>query len=35
MEDQERLNRLTPRERDVSEVLRKHPDWSNAQTRWE
>jgi hypothetical protein len=29
--DEERLNRLTPRERDVYEVWRKHPDWSNAQ----
>jgi hypothetical protein len=25
--DEERLNRLTPRERDVYEVLRRHPDW--------
>jgi FixJ family two-component response regulator len=31
MEDEERLNRLTPRERDVYEVWREHPDWSNAQ----
>jgi DNA-binding CsgD family transcriptional regulator len=32
MEDQDRLNQLTPRERDVYEVWREHPDWSNAQT---
>jgi len=31
MEDEERLNRLIPRERDVYEVWREHPDWSNAQ----
>jgi hypothetical protein len=31
MEDEERLNRLTPRERDVYEVWREHSDWSNAQ----
>ena len=31
MEDEEHLNRLTPRERDVYEVWREHPDWSNAQ----
>jgi hypothetical protein len=29
--DEERLNRLTPRERDVYEVWKAHPDWSNAQ----
>jgi hypothetical protein len=29
--DQRRLNLLTPRERDVYEVWRKHPDWSNGQ----
>jgi len=29
--DPERLDRLTPRERDVYEVWRRHPDWSNAQ----
>ena len=29
--DQERLKLLTPRERDVYEVWRKHPDWSHAQ----
>jgi DNA-binding CsgD family transcriptional regulator len=29
--DEERLNRLTPRERDVYEVWKRHPDWSNAQ----
>jgi hypothetical protein len=31
LEDEERLDRLTPRERDVYEVWREHPDWSNAQ----
>ena len=31
MEDPQRLGRLTPRERDVYEVWKKHPDWSNAQ----
>jgi hypothetical protein len=31
VEDQEHLHLLTPRERDVYEVWRKHPDWSNAQ----
>jgi DNA-binding NarL/FixJ family response regulator len=31
MTDEERLSRLTPRERDVYEVWREHPDWSNAQ----
>lgn len=31
MADPERLSRLTPRERDVYEVWRKHPDWTNAQ----
>jgi hypothetical protein len=31
MEDEERLDRLTPRERDVYEVWRRHPDWTNAQ----
>jgi hypothetical protein len=31
MEDEERLNRLTPRERDVYEVWKRHPDWTNAQ----
>ena len=31
MEDDQRLNRLTPRERDVYEVSRSHPDWSKAQ----
>lgn len=31
MEDRERLDRLTPRERDVYEVWREHPDWSNGQ----
>jgi DNA-binding CsgD family transcriptional regulator len=31
MGDPERLNRLTPRERDVYEVSRNHPDWSKAQ----
>jgi DNA-binding NarL/FixJ family response regulator len=31
MDDQERLNRLTPRERDVYEVWREYPDWSNSQ----
>ena len=25
------LDRLTPRERDVYEAWREHPDWSNAQ----
>jgi len=30
-EDPERLNRLTPRERDVYHVSRNHPNWSNAQ----
>jgi len=30
-EDSERLNRLTPRERDVYHVSRNHPDWSKAQ----
>jgi hypothetical protein len=29
--DPERLDRLTPRERDVYEVWREHPDWSNGQ----
>lgn len=29
--DDERLSRLTPRERDVYEVWQEHPDWSNAQ----
>ena len=27
----ERLDQLTPRERDVYEVWRAHPDWSNAE----
>jgi hypothetical protein len=31
MTDEERLSRLTPREHDVYEVWKKHPDWSNAQ----
>jgi DNA-binding CsgD family transcriptional regulator len=31
MGDPERLNRLTPRERDVYEVSRNHPDWSKGQ----
>ena len=31
MADPERLDRLTPRERDVYEVWKRHPDWSNAQ----
>jgi DNA-binding CsgD family transcriptional regulator len=31
MEDEQRLNRLTPRERDVYEVSQRHPDWSKAQ----
>jgi FixJ family two-component response regulator len=31
VDDQEHLHLLTPRERDVWEVWRKHPDWSNAQ----
>ena len=31
MADPERLDRLTPRERDVYKVWKKHPDWSNAQ----
>jgi DNA-binding NarL/FixJ family response regulator len=31
MEAQKHLHLLTPRERDVYEVWRKHPDWSNAQ----
>ena len=31
MEDQEHLSQLTPRERDVYEVWREHPDWSNGQ----
>jgi FixJ family two-component response regulator len=31
VEDQEHLHLLAPRERDVYEVWRKHPDWSNAQ----
>jgi DNA-binding CsgD family transcriptional regulator len=31
MGEPERLNRLTPRERDVYEVSRHHPDWSKAQ----
>ncbi len=35
MEDQERLNRLTPRERDVYHVSRNHPDWSKAQIAFE
>jgi hypothetical protein len=35
VEDQERLDRLTPRERDVYEVWRQHPDWSNSQIGWE
>jgi hypothetical protein len=29
--DPGRLDRLTPRERDVYEVSRRHPDWSKAQ----
>jgi DNA-binding NarL/FixJ family response regulator len=35
VEDQERLERLTPRERDVYEVWKEHPDWSNAQIGYE
>jgi DNA-binding NarL/FixJ family response regulator len=31
MEAQEHLHLLTPRERDVYDVWRKHPDWSKAQ----
>jgi hypothetical protein len=31
MTNENRLDRLTPRERDVYEVWKKHPDWSNAQ----
>jgi DNA-binding CsgD family transcriptional regulator len=31
MTDLDPLDRLTPRERDVYEVWRAHPDWSNAQ----
>ena len=31
MADPERLDLLTPRERDVYEAWRAHPDWSNAQ----
>ena len=30
-----RLDRLTRRERDVYEVWRRHPDWSNAQIGYE
>jgi hypothetical protein len=29
--DPERLDRLTPRERDVYKVWKQHPDWSNVQ----
>jgi FixJ family two-component response regulator len=29
--DEERLNRLTPRERDVYEAVMRHPDWGTAQ----
>jgi DNA-binding NarL/FixJ family response regulator len=29
--DEDRLSRLTPRERDVYEVWREHPGWSNAE----
>jgi DNA-binding NarL/FixJ family response regulator len=35
MADPGRLDRLTPRERDVYEVWTKHPDWSNAQIGYE
>ena len=31
MEDQDRLDSLTPGERRVYEVHRQHPDWSKAQ----
>ena len=31
MTNENRLDRLTPRERDVYEVWKKHPDWSNGQ----
>lgn len=31
MAEPEGLDQLTPRERDVYEVWREHPDWSNAQ----
>jgi hypothetical protein len=31
MAEPEGLDQLTPRERDVHEVWKKHPDWSNAQ----
>jgi DNA-binding CsgD family transcriptional regulator len=31
MNDQKRLNWLTPRERDVYEMWREHPDWTNGQ----
>jgi len=35
MTEPEGLDQLTPRERDVYEVWRKHPDWSNAQIGFE
>ena len=35
MADPEGLDRLTPRERDVYEVWKAHPDWSNAQIGFE
>jgi DNA-binding CsgD family transcriptional regulator len=35
MADPERLDLLTPRERDVYEVWKEHPDWSNAQIGYE
>jgi hypothetical protein len=31
MNDPGRLDRLTPRERDVYDASRRHPDWSKAQ----
>jgi DNA-binding CsgD family transcriptional regulator len=31
MAEPEGLDQLTPRERDVYEVWREHPDWTNAQ----
>ena len=35
MEDEERLSRLTPRERDVYEVWKKHPDWDDIRIGYE
>ena len=33
--EEERLSRLTPRERDVYEVWKKHPNWDDVRIGYE